>query len=40
VLSPYHDFASKVPAALQAELKTIETGIENGTIQTPTKSPV
>ena len=40
VLSPYHDFTSKVPASLQAELKTIETGIENGTIQTPTKSPV
>jgi basic membrane protein A and related proteins len=40
VLSPYHDFASKVPAALQAELKTVEAGIENGSIQTPTKSPV
>ena len=40
VLSPYHDFTSKVPASLQAELKTIETGIENGTIKTPTKSPV
>jgi basic membrane protein A len=40
VLSPFHDFASKVPAALQAELKTIEAGIESGTIQTPTKSPV
>jgi basic membrane protein A len=40
VLSPYHDFASKVPAALQAELNTIATGIENGSIQTPTKSPV
>jgi basic membrane protein A len=40
VLSPYHDFASVVPASLQAELKTIETGIENGSIQTPTKSPV
>ncbi len=40
VLSPFHDYASKVPAALQSELKTIETGIENGTIQTPTKSPV
>jgi basic membrane protein A and related proteins len=39
VLSPFHDFASKVPASLQAELKTIETGIENGSIQTPTKSP-
>ncbi len=40
VLSPFHDFSSKVPAALQSELKTIETGIENGSIQTPTKSPV
>ncbi len=40
VLSPYHDFSSIVPKALQAELKTIETGIENGTISTPTKSPV
>ncbi len=25
-LSPYHDFASKVPAALQSELATIKTG--------------
>ena len=40
VLSPYHDFASVVPASLQSELKTIEAGIENGSIQTPTKSPV
>ncbi len=40
VLSPFHDFASKVPAALQAELKTVQTGIENGSIATPTKSPV
>jgi basic membrane protein A and related proteins len=40
VLSPFHDFASVVPAALQAELKTIEAGIENGSIATPTKSPV
>jgi len=39
-LSPYHDFASKVPAALQKELATIKAGIENGTIATPTKSPV
>ena len=39
-LSPYHDFASKVPAALQAELATVKTGIENGSIATPTKSPV
>jgi basic membrane protein A and related proteins len=40
VLSPFHDYASKVPAALQAELKTLQTGIENGSIATPTKSPV
>jgi basic membrane protein A len=40
VLSPFHDFASTVPAALQAELKTLEAGIENGSIATPTKSPV
>jgi basic membrane protein A len=40
VLSPFHDYASKVPAALQSELKTIETGIENGSIATPTKAPV
>jgi basic membrane protein A len=40
VLSPFHDFASVVPAALQTELKTIEAGIESGSIQTPTKSPV
>jgi basic membrane protein A and related proteins len=40
VLSPYHDFASTIPASLQSELKTIETGIENGSIATPTKSPV
>jgi len=40
VLSPFHDFATKVPAALQAELNTLATGIENGSIQTLTKSPV
>jgi basic membrane protein A and related proteins len=40
VLAPFHDFASQIPASLQAELKTIETGIENGSIATPTKSPV
>jgi basic membrane protein A len=40
VLSPFHDYAGKVPASLQNELKTIETGIKNGSIQTPTKSPV
>ena len=40
VLSPFHDFASKVPAALQNELKQVQAGIESGSIQTPTKSPV
>jgi basic membrane protein A and related proteins len=40
VLAPYHDFSSKVPAALQGELATIKAGIESGSIQTPTKSPV
>jgi basic membrane protein A and related proteins len=39
-LAPYHDFASKVPAALQAELAQVKAGIENGSIQTPTKNPV
>jgi basic membrane protein A len=39
-LAPFHEFAGKVPASLQSELKTIATGIENGSIQTPTKSPV
>ena len=40
LLAPYHDFAGKVPAALQSELSQVQTGIENGSIQTPTKSPV
>ena len=40
VLSPYHDFTSQVPTALQNELKQVEAGIENGSIATPTKSPV
>jgi basic membrane protein A and related proteins len=40
VLSPYHDFASQVPASLQSELEQIKAGIENGSIATPTKSPV
>jgi basic membrane protein A len=40
VLAPYHDFSSKVPAALQAELQQVKAAIESGTIQTPTKSPV
>jgi basic membrane protein A len=40
LISPFHDFASKVPASLQAELKTIQAGIESCSIPTPTKSPV
>jgi basic membrane protein A len=40
ILSPFHDFASTVPASLQSELKTVQSGIESGSIQTPTKSPV
>jgi basic membrane protein A len=39
-LAPFHDYAGKVPASLQAELKAIQAGIENGSIKTPTKSPV
>ena len=39
-MAPLHDFANKVPAALQAELHTVGIGIASGQIQTPTKSPV
>jgi basic membrane protein A len=39
-LSPFHEWATKVPASLQSELKTIQTDIENGTIKVATKSPV
>ncbi len=39
-LAPYHSFAGKVPAALQAELDQVKAGIENGSVKTPTKSPV
>jgi basic membrane protein A and related proteins len=39
-LAPFHDYASKVPASLQAELKSLQTQIENGTIKVATKSPV
>jgi basic membrane protein A and related proteins len=39
-LAPYHDFASKVPSSLQAELAQIKTQIQNGTIKPATKSPV
>ena len=39
-LAPYHDFAGKVPASLQAELTTIAQQIKLGTIKPATKSPV
>jgi basic membrane protein A and related proteins len=40
VLSPYHDFASVVPAALQAEINTLKQEIISGQITPATKSPV
>jgi basic membrane protein A len=40
VLAPFHDFASKVPQALQTALTQVGQAISAGTIQTPTKSPV
>jgi basic membrane protein A and related proteins len=40
VLSPYHDFASKIPAALQSEINTLKGEIESGKIKPFTKSPV
>jgi basic membrane protein A and related proteins len=40
VLSPYHMLASKVPATLQAEIKTLEQEIISGKISPATKSPV
>ena len=39
VLSPYHDFASQVPAALQNELKQVQAGIENGSIADADQEP-
>jgi basic membrane protein A len=39
-LAPYHDFESKVPASLKNELAQVKAGIIDGSIQTPTKSPV
>jgi len=38
-LAPFHDFVSKVPASLKAELAQIATQLENGTIKPNTKSP-
>jgi len=40
VLAPFHDFASKIPSALQQELMTVAQGIESGSIPAATKSPV
>jgi basic membrane protein A and related proteins len=40
VLSPYHDYASVVPASVQAEIKTLEQEIISGQIKPATKSPV
>ncbi len=39
-LAPYHDFASKVPASLQSEIKTSRREIISGKIKPATKSPV
>jgi basic membrane protein A len=39
VLSPFHDFASKVPSSLQSELNTIKQDIISGKIKPATKSP-
>ncbi|HEU5421708.1 MAG TPA: BMP family ABC transporter substrate-binding protein [Streptosporangiaceae bacterium] len=40
VLSPFHDFASKVPASLQSQLNKIKQDIISGKIKPATKSPV
>jgi basic membrane protein A and related proteins len=39
-LAPYHDFASVIPASLQAEVNTIKQDIISGKIVPATKSPV
>ncbi|MBO0805479.1 MAG: BMP family ABC transporter substrate-binding protein, partial [Nocardiopsaceae bacterium] len=39
-LSPFHHFASKVPASLKSELATVKKKIESGAIKPATKSPV
>jgi basic membrane protein A len=39
-LAPFHEWDSKVPASLKSELQQISKGIQDGSIQTPTKSPV
>jgi basic membrane protein A len=40
VLTPYHDLTAQVPAALQAEIKSLEQQITSGTLVPPTKNPV
>jgi basic membrane protein A len=40
VLSPFHDFASKVPASLQSQLQKVQQQIISGQINPATKSPV
>jgi basic membrane protein A len=40
VLAPYHDFFSKVPAVLRAEIIKLRSEIESGRIVPATKSPV
>ena len=39
-LAPYHDFATVIPASLQAEVNTIKQDIISGKIVPATKSPV
>jgi basic membrane protein A and related proteins len=38
-LAPFHDFDSKVPAALKSELAQVKAGIVDGSITVATKSP-
>jgi len=40
VLAPFHDYATKIPSSLQAELKTVQQAIISGSIVPATKSPV
>ena len=40
VLAPFHTWATKVPATLQAEVKSVEAQIIAGKIVPATKSPV
>jgi basic membrane protein A and related proteins len=37
-LSPYHDFASKIPSSLQSEITTVKAGIISGKIPVATKA--